>query len=380
MRLRANHYRTGQPLDILCERGVICSVHAAGADPPDLHAQWVAPAICDLQINGCDGHSFNSARLTAEQVRHVVAVCRTHGISQICPTLVTGPFDALAHGLATLALACDADTDIARAVCGIHVEGPYISPEDGARGAHPRQHVRPPSWDEFCRWQDAAGGRIRLLTLAPEVPGALPFIEKLAGAGVVVALGHTAADGDCIRAAISAGARLSTHLGNGAHAVLPRHPNYIWDQLAEDGLWASFIADGHHLPASVMKCLLRMKTPQRLILTCDASSLAGLPPGTHHEWGQDFDIRPEGKIVVSGTSYLAGSWAFTEQCLANVLALGEVSLADAVDMATVRPRQLLGQPPRDVVPGQPAELMLFNWQPGEAFDLCGTVIGDSVYV
>jgi N-acetylglucosamine-6-phosphate deacetylase len=376
MRIRARHYRTGQSVDVTCEHGVIRAVEAANpAGPaPDREAEWVAPAFCDVQVNGCDGHSFNSATLRGEQVRHVVAVCRRHGISQLCPTLVTGPFEALAHGLATLHRACEEDADLARAVPGIHVEGPYISPEDGPRGAHPRAHVRPPSWDEFRRLQDAAGGRIRLLTLAPELPGALPFVEQLAAAGVVVAIGHTAASAACLRDAIRAGARLSTHLGNGAHAVLPRHPNYVWEQLADDDLWASFIADGHHLPASVLKCLLRVKTPARLILTCDASPLAGLPPGRYRDWDQEFEIVPEGKVIVPGTGYLAGSWAFTDRCLATVLALNEVSLADAVDMATARPRQLLGLPPREVRPGEPAELVLFDWQPGGAFRLREAIV------
>jgi len=118
-----------------------------------------------------------------------------------------------------------------------------------------------------------------------------------------------------------------------------------------------------------MKCILRVKTPARLILTCDASPMAGLPPGKHRDWDQDFEILPEGKIVVSDSGYLAGSWAFTDQCLATVLGLGEVTLADAVDMATARPRELLGLPPRDVAVGQAAELILFDWQPGGAFRL-----------
>src|SRR5207244_4307325 len=182
----------------------------------------------------------------------------------------------------------------ARPLPARHREGPDLSPEDGPRGAHPRQHIRPPDWDEFRRLQDAAGGLIRLVTLAPEHDGALPFIEKLVAAGVVVSLGHTAASGACIRAAAKAGARLSTHLGNGAHAILPRHPNYIWEQLAADELWASIICDGHHLPPSVARCIVRVKTPARTILTSDAGSLAGLAPGHYHEWGQELEVRPEG--------------------------------------------------------------------------------------
>src|SRR5207302_1455446 len=163
--------------------------------------------------------------------------------------------------------------------------------------------------------------------------GALAFIERLTSSGVVVALGHTGADGPRIRDAIRAGARLSTHLGNGSHAVLPRHPNYIWEQLAADELWASIIADGHHLPPAVVRCILRVKTPARTVLTCDASPLAGLPPGRYREWEQDFEVLPEGKVVVPGTDYLGGSGAFTDTCVGNVVRLGGVSLQDAVDMA-----------------------------------------------
>ena len=259
---------------------------------------------------------------------------------------------------------------------GVHLEGPYIAAEDGPRGAHPKQHVRPADWDEFRRWQDAAGGMIRMVTVAPETPGAIAFIEKATASGVVVALGHTGAPGRCIQEAIAAGARISTHLGNGAHAMLPRHENYLWEQLAADRLWASMIADGHHLPETVMRCILRIKTPRRLILTCDASSLAGSSPGKYRQWEQEFEILPIGKIVVSGTPYLAGSWAFTDQCVANVLKLGETSLADTIDMASNRPRELLGLPARCIEVGEAADLILFDCQ--EGFRLQATVVGDRI--
>jgi N-acetylglucosamine-6-phosphate deacetylase len=375
MIIRARSYATGDVIDLRVTSGRIESVVPASRTPADVQAGWVAPALFDLQINGCDGHSFNSERLTAEQVRHVLRVCREHGIGGLCPTLVTNSFAALAHGMATLRRACETDPEVARAVAGIHLEGPYISAEDGPRGAHPRAHVRPPDWDEFCRLQDAAGGRIRLVTLAPEHDGALPFIERLAAAGVVAALGHTAAKGARIREAIAAGARLSTHLGNGAHAMLPRHDNYIWEQLAADELTASIICDGHHLPPAVVRCFVRVKTPARIILTCDAGSLAGLPPGRYREWDQEFEVHPAGKIVVPGTSYLAGSWAFTDLCIGNAIRFAGVSLRDAVDMASARPRQLLRLPVPTLEPGQPADLVLFDWEPGGDFRVVRTVIG-----
>jgi N-acetylglucosamine-6-phosphate deacetylase len=222
--------------------------------------------------------------------------------------------------------------------------------------------------------QDASGGRIRLVTLAPEHEGALAFIEQLTAAGVIVSIGHTAASGQRIREAITAGARLSTHLGNGSHAVLPRHDNYIWEQLAADELWASIICDGHHLPPAVVRCILRVKTPARIILTCDASSLAGLPPGRYREWDQDFDVLAEGKVVVPGTSYLAGSWAFTDLCIGNAIRDAGISLRDAVDMAGARPRELLGLPPCRLTVGNRLDLILFDWDSTRGFRITSTLI------
>jgi N-acetylglucosamine-6-phosphate deacetylase len=374
LHLRARHYATAQPLSVHCQHGRISDIGPAQAGRADGEAEWIAPALFDLQINGCDGISFNSASLTADEIRHVVQDCRRHGIAALCPTLVTNSQEALLHGFTTLRRACEADAQLAHAMPVFHLEGPYLSPDDGPRGAHPLQHIRPPNWDEFRRLQDAAGGRIRLVTLAPEQPGALPFLEKLVASGVVVAIGHTAASPACIRASLDAGARLSTHLGNGSHAVLPRHENYFWEQLAADQLWASVISDGHHLPPATLKCILRVKTPARMILTCDASSLAGLPPGRYGEWDQEFEVLPSGRIIVPGTTFLAGSSVFTDSCIGHLLSLGEVSLADAVDMAGARPRRLLGLEARCLEVGAPADLVLFDWRPGGDLRIRATII------
>src|SRR5262249_22253671 len=211
--IRARHYATGEAVDVRCNGGVIRSVGPPSAAVPDVTAAWVAPALFDLQINGCDGRNFSSERLTVDDVRHVAGACRRHGLGGLCPTLVTNSFAALAHGMATVREACEADAGVARMAPAIHLEGPYISAEDGPRGAPRGARARPRDGDELRRLQAAAGGRIRLVTLAPEHDGAQRFIERLAGAGVVVALGHTAATPARIRDAVRAGARLSTHLG-----------------------------------------------------------------------------------------------------------------------------------------------------------------------
>src|SRR5262249_25785603 len=201
-------------------------------------------------------------------------------------------FDSLRHGFATLAKAIEANAELSRRMPRFHLEGPYLSGEDGPRGAHPKEHARDPNWDEFQRLQDAAGGRIRMVTVAPERAGALAFIERLTASGIVVAIGHTAATGQQIRDAVQAGAKTSTHLGNGCHAMLPRHDNYVWEQLACDDLWASIITDGHHLPATMVKCIVRVKGVPRLLITSDASSLAGLPPGKYRAWDTDLEVLP----------------------------------------------------------------------------------------
>ena len=364
-RIRARWYATGEVQDCVAAGGRFHVGEPAGT--PDLHAGWAAPALFDLQINGCDGHSFNSPRLTVDDVRHVVEVCRRHGVAGLCPTLVTESAETLLHGFTVLRRACESDAAVARAVLALHLEGPYISPEDGPRGAHPRRHVRPPDWDEFRRFQEASGGRIRLITLAPEHDGALTFIEKLTASGVVVAIGHTAAPGPRLRDAVKAGARLSTHLGNGCAATLPRHDNPIWEQLADDALWASVICDGWHLTPAVARCILRVKTPARTILTCDASSLAGLPPGRYAEWGEEFEVLPGGSVVVPGTGYLAGSGVFTDACVGWAVRHAGVSLRDAVDMAGGRPRELLG------LPNELTDLVLFDYEPGGEFRVTGVL-------
>jgi N-acetylglucosamine-6-phosphate deacetylase len=216
------------------------------------------------------------------------------------------------------------------------------------------------------------------VTLAPELDEALGFIERLVAAGVVGSLGHTAASSQRIREAIAAGARLSTHLGNGCHALMPRHDNYFWEQLAADELWASMICDGHHLPPALMRSIVRVKTPSRTIVTCDASSLAGLPPGRYREWDQELEVQADGRIVVVESGFLAGSGSFTDRCIGNVIRFAGVSLAEAVDMASARPRELLGLPPRRLEAGQRGDLVLFDWQPGGEFQVRATVIEGAV--
>jgi N-acetylglucosamine-6-phosphate deacetylase len=220
------------------------------------------------------------------------------------------------------------------AMAGFHVEGPHISPDDGPRGAHPRRWVRPPDLDEYRRWQDVSNGQVRLITLAPEWPGATRYIERIVADGVVASIGHTNASAEHIAAAVSAGATLSTHLGNGAHPVLQRHPNYIWEQLAEDRLMADFIVDGIHLSASFLKVALRAKGLERSILVTDAAGPAGAKPGRYRLGEQDVDLTADGRVVLAGQEKLAGSALRMDHGIENLMKLAGLSLSQAAQMAT----------------------------------------------
>jgi N-acetylglucosamine-6-phosphate deacetylase len=293
----------------------------------------------DLQINGAKGVDFTSDSLTVDAIGVVIDELLKHNVTGFAPTIITSTFETTLHALKTLVQAPAARIPV------FHLEGPYIAGEDGPRGAHPMEHVRDPDWSEFQRWQDAAEGRIRLMTMAPERNGALKFIERLVACGVVVAIGHTAATPQFIRDAVAAGASLSTHLGNGSHPMLPRHDNYLWEQLGCDELSASIIADGHHLPPALLKTIVRTKGVDRIILTSDASPLAGLPAGQYQHWGHDLEVSSTGRIGVAGTPFLAGSGVFLDSCVAHIEKVLGLSPVDIHTMASVNPRKLLRLPP-----------------------------------
>ena len=339
MQLTATDLLTQLPVRLDLDGGAVRI--SPSAQPPEPNV-FVGPGWFDIQVNGFAGFDINGADVRPDVVTGMVRRLWQEGVARCCPTLVTQSFEHIERCMRAVAMACEQDARVAASVAGIHLEGPYISPVDGARGAHPREHVRPPSWDEFARWQDAAGGRIRLVSLAPEVPGAIPFIRRLAHSGVLVALAHTMATTDDIAAAVEAGAVLSTHLGNGSPAVMPRHPNFIWDQLAEDRLWASAIFDGHHLPASVMKVIVRAKGVDRAILVSDAVALARMLPGIYDTAvGGKVELHPNGRLSVLGTPYLAGSASSLKDCVENTVRLAGCTLAQAVQMAAVNPARLM---------------------------------------
>lgn len=320
---------------------------------------WIADGFVDHQVNGFAGYDVQKAH-TDHIVNLTKALWKT-GVVAYCPTVITNDKAGILEAIRAIVLACEQDALINFSIPAIHVEGPFISPIDGPRGAHNKHFVRPPDWDEFLRWQEAAEGRIGIVTLSPEWPEAFPFIEKLRKEGVIAAIGHTSARPEQIRAAVQAGAKLSTHLGNGAHVVLPRHPNYIWEQLAQDDLMAGLIVDGHHLAPSVVKTMIRAKGLSRVALTTDAVAMAGLPPGRYTLNGIPVEMKSNGRIeVVDGDGVLAGSVLDMPTAIANTMRFAHVSLAEAVQLATTQPARLLGLHNVNLRLGQPATMTTFR--------------------
>ncbi len=353
---------TGESLTVHYVDGRINGIEKA--EPCE--TSWLAPGLIDLQVNGYLGDDVNADNLTIDTVQSLARRMLAIGVTTFVPTLITASEQKIIQNLRVIAAARQADPLLAHMIPFVHVEGPHIAPEDGPRGAHPLEHVRPPDIAEFIRWQAACNDLVGMVTLSPHYAEAPEYIRRVSERGVHISLGHTGASADQIRVAVNAGARLSTHLGNGVANMLPRHPNLIWAQLADDLLTASFIADGHHLPPDALTAMLRSKTVPRAILISDLVSLAGLPPGQYATpIGGKVDLHSDGRLNVAGSVYLAGATATLNVSVAYVAANTGFSLGDAVQMATANPGRFTGA--RGVLRvGASADLIRFRWSQGSS--------------
>jgi len=328
------HVRDGRLLEVKPARKV--SPDFGGAEA------IIAPPLLDIQVNGANGIDLQDPALEADRLLGITHFLASRGVGRWVPTLVTMDPEGMEHACRVIAKARAQHRELVLAIPGIHLEGPFISPVDGPRGAHPLAHVMPPDWRWFSRWLKAAAGKVLYTTLAPELPGAIPFIKRCVAAGVRVSLGHHHATAAQIRAAVDTGATLCTHLGNGVMTTLPRHENPLWPQLDENRLSASFIADLHHLPPEVLRVMVRAKMPQRSILVSDCTALAGAKPGRYASFGQEVELGKDGAIRIPGTAMLAGSANTLEECVIRAVASGAFTWSQALDAASLIPARALG--------------------------------------
>ncbi|WP_167859367.1 N-acetylglucosamine-6-phosphate deacetylase [Paenibacillus cymbidii] len=375
------HYLHGGTVKITATDGVITAIEEQLSSTSDL---WISPGLIDVQLNGIQGIDFNDPQTSPEQILQAVRYLHVRGVVHFCPTVVTSDSEGMSTCIRTIGQACDRYDEVRYSVLGIHVEGPYISDEDGPRGAHSREYVRDPDWREFAAWQQLSGNRIRMLTLAPERKGAVAFIERLTREGVVAAIGHTRATEAELDQAVVAGAAMSTHLGNGAHPVIPRHPNYIWSQLADDRLWAGLIADGHHLPPATLKSMIRAKG-EKAILVSDANHFEGFPPGRYLKRRQhEVLLDADGRLVMADNpAIFSGAATPLNRCVENVARFGICPLGEAIRMASEHPARMLGASARGtgrLAVGAPADLLLYEQSADRRFHIRAAVSqGRTVY-
>jgi len=323
----------------------------------------LAPGWIDLQVNGFAGVDYNAPEASPDEIARSIGALFSRGVTRFFPTVITGSRENMTAALRNLAKARESMAEGA-AMEAFHVEGPYISPHDGPRGAHPARWVRPPDFDEFQRFQEAASGNIRLVTISPEWEEAPRFIERVTQQGVVASIGHTRATSGQIADAVSAGATMSTHLGNGADPMLPKTANFLWDQLAEDRLAASFIVDGFHLPAPFLIAALRAKGLERSVLVSDAVMPAGCSPGRYRLGEVDVELHQDGSVRVAGETRLAGSALTMDRAISNVIRSAGLSLRDAVTLATRNPARVgrIARRQRGLNPGDRADLVRFRFE------------------
>jgi N-acetylglucosamine-6-phosphate deacetylase len=364
MKVQGISVYTGTPVEIEIRGG---EIHRVNPLPPGPQLPFVSCGFLDLQVNGYGRRDYSLEDLAEEDVAAIVRSLDPSGTTRHLPTVITSPKERIVRSLRVISRAIRGSADTAAAIAGFHIEGPFISPEDGPRGAHDQAYVRPPDLEEFREWQEAAEGRIRIVTLAPEWPQALRFIESISAEGIVAAIGHTGAEPERIREAVAAGARMSTHLGNGSHHLLPRLRNYIWEQLAEDRLAAGLISDGFHLPPAVVKAFARAKGLERLVLVSDVAYLAGLPPGRYRRERIEIEIFGDGHMGLPGTGTLAGAAHLLDWDIPRFMAFTGCRLAEAIPLCTSRPAALLGLPAGHgrLEAGSPADLVLFEHRPGD---------------
>ncbi|MCH7398027.1 amidohydrolase family protein [Belliella sp. DSM 107340] len=361
--IKGIHFKTQKPVSVSFEKNRILDISEKESNT-DLF--WIAPGLVDLQVNGFKGKDFNEEVLKVEDVKDITKDLWAIGVTTYFPTLITNSEEKIGLAIEKIIKACE-DKSIDETIEGIHLEGPFLSMEEGPRGAHPIAYIKAPDWDLFCRWQSLAKGKIKMITLSPEWPESVFFIKKCVESRVKVAIGHTAASPSQISEAVNAGASLSTHLGNAAHAFLPRHANYLWEQLASDSLWTTMIADGFHLPKSILKVFLKVKS-EKGILVSDATKFAGMKPGIYQSHiGGAVALDENGRLSMRDSpGFLAGSAKSLLDCIDHLTSNQILSHENAIEMASVKPMEAMEiRTDCGLKIGNRADLIVFGLEEGK---------------
>lgn len=357
------HYATGKPVSVEVKDGVIESVTETDELKDELNKLFISPGLIDNQINGYANVDFSGNELSSSGVIDAARAIWCDGVTTFLPTLITNSHENLIKNITILREALNMDEMVAGSIPGFHLEGPYLSPDEGYRGCHPVQYMRKPSWDEFMLYQKAAGGKIFLVTIAPEIEGAMDFIRLCTSHGIFTSIGHTASTTQQINEAVANGVRFSTHLGNGCANLIHRHNNPIWPQLANEMLTPSIIADGFHLLPEELKVFYKVKGPDNIILTSDVIYLAGMAPGKFTFLESEVVLTEDGMLKNVALNCLAGASFPLKTGVGNMVKYTGCSLGEAIDMASGNVAHYYGLSDRGSLSvGKRADFMLFEME------------------
>jgi len=362
---------------ISMENGKISGLQKANK-PENTPKVYIAPGLIDVQINGYLGVDFSGPDLTVEGVRKATKALWKAGVTSYFPTVITSDIERIKKNFAILAEARK-DPEIGKSIPGFHLEGPYISPIAGFRGAHLEKYIKAPDWEEFLEIQKAADNGIILLTMAPELKGAISFIKKCVASGVTVSLGHHNGSVSDVQMAVHEGAKMATHLGNGCANEINRHHNPLWPQLSNDDITASIIADGFHLTREEVRTFYKAKGVENIILVSDALDLAGLPPGEYTR-GERTLVLTENVVKLPKENVLAGAASPISKCVGVVMAYTDCGLKNAIQMASTNPAKLFSlNELGDIEIGKRGDLIQFTMENNQMTILKTYVKGALVY-
>lgn len=372
MKILGNSYRNGTPIEISFSEGIIDSISETQTSIDK--GLFLGPGFTDIQVNGYGGIDYNEIQSDPMNLAGISRLLYQEGVTTHFPTIITNDPEQISRLILQIVSLRKNDELSRMSIEGLHIEGPFISPVDGPRGAHPKKFVRAPDWNLVQKWQNESKGLIKMITLSPEWENANSFIERCIDYGILVSIGHTNATHQQILDAVSAGAKLSTHLGNGMHPILARHPNYLWSQLSQDQLGASIIADGFHLPPEVIQVFQKVKN-EKLLLVSDSVSLAGMPPGNYNlHIGGEVTLTQEGKLhLTSNPSILAGSASNIRSGVSFLVKNKLAFLPEAWEMASVRPEKLLNPGHKIFEEGAIADLILCKKDENGALQVLKTI-------
>ena len=339
---------------------------SARDDAIDAGGLWVAPGMIDVHVHGGDGHDTMDA--TPDALHGMARFFARHGVTSFCATTMSAPSDAIAAAIEN-AVHTPQPEDGAQ-ILGVHVEGPYLSVD--FPGAQAPDVLRPPDAAEYGGWFDSSV--VKLITIAPELDGALAMIDEGIERGIEFALGHSGASYDQVVIAADHSVRQATHTYNGMLGLHHREPGTLGGVLTEDRIYGQIIADGIHTHPAMVKLLVRAKGPGRVILITDAIRAAGLPDGDYHLGSQPVTVRDGVCRIANGS--LAGSTATMDAVLRNVVKFTGLTLPEAIPMATAVPAEAMKLAGRKgaLTPGADADVILLN----KDLRVCLTIVGGRV--